>query len=68
LALRGFGNLQEMAWEQERLRMRIENPCLHLLLVGFAQGLFELATDREAEVEWRLAEDGDLLVEVRARG
>jgi hypothetical protein len=64
LAFRGLGNLSEMERDGERLRLCIENPCMHLLLVGLSQGLFELATGRNSEVEWHLAEDGDLTVEV----
>ena len=33
LALRGFGNLKEISFEGGRLRVHLENPCLHLLLV-----------------------------------
>jgi hypothetical protein len=64
LAKRGMGNLREMEWEENRLRLRLENPCLHLLVVGLIQGFFELASGQEAEVEWKLAEDGDLTIEV----
>jgi hypothetical protein len=64
LALRGLGNLKEVSFDDGRLRMHLENPCLHLLLVGLAQGLFELVFDCEGTVEWELAGDGDLFVEV----
>jgi hypothetical protein len=64
LAFRGLGNLREMERSPERLRLRIENPCMHLLLVGMAQGLFELATGRDSEVDWSLADDGDLSIEI----
>ncbi|MDD3717404.1 MAG: hypothetical protein PHP28_01920 [Actinomycetota bacterium] len=63
LALRGLGNLRDMEYGEDHLRLRIENPCLHLLLAGLAQGVFELASDREARVAWELAGDGDLTVE-----
>ncbi|MEW6552699.1 MAG: hypothetical protein AB1384_00240 [Actinomycetota bacterium] len=64
LAFRGLGNLREMDSDGERLRLRIENPCMHLLLVGLSQGLFELAAGRESRVEWELTGDGDLVIEV----
>ncbi len=67
LALQGLGLLREYDLEQDRLRMRVENPSLHLLLAGLALGLFELATGRGGGVDWRLAEDGDLVVEVSPR-
>jgi len=64
LAFRGLGNVREMERDPERLRLRIENPCMHLLLVGLAQGLFELATSRDSDVQWSLAGDGDLRIDV----
>jgi hypothetical protein len=64
LALKGFGNLREMEWSDERLRLRLENPCLHPITIGLAHGLFELAADREGEVSWEVAGDGDLTLEV----
>ncbi len=66
LAFRGLGNLREMHRDPGYLRLLIENPCMHLLLVGLAQGLFELSTGGGSEVEWSLAEDGDLSIEVRS--
>jgi hypothetical protein len=67
LAKRGLGNLREIEWDESRLSVRLENPCLHLVLAGFIQGLFELASGSEAEMKWELAEDGDLVVEVTPR-
>jgi hypothetical protein len=64
LAKRGMGNLQEIEWEENRLFIRLENPCLHLVTAGFIQGLFELASGSEADMVWELAQDGDLTVEV----
>ncbi|MBN2028590.1 MAG: hypothetical protein JW854_17695 [Actinobacteria bacterium] len=64
LALRGLGNLVEFDWGKERLQLRWENPCMHLLLIGLAQGLFELVSGQEGRVEWQLADGGDLKVEV----
>ncbi len=63
LALRGLGNLREMEWEGGKLRMRWENPCMHPILIGLAQGLYELAAERESEVAWEAAA-GDLTLEV----
>jgi len=64
LALRGLGNLKEFEADKDGLQLTIENPCLYLMLVGLTQGLFELAFGCEGDVEWELAEDGDLTVEV----
>jgi hypothetical protein len=63
LALRGLGNLKEMAWRENGVRMRMENPCLNLVLVGLVQGIFELVTGKEGKVEWEVAADGDLVAE-----
>ena len=67
LAKRGMGNLREMVWDESSLFIRLENPCLHPVIAGFIQGLFELASGSDAEMEWELAEDGDLMVEVAPR-
>jgi len=64
LAKRGMGNLKEITWEENRLFIKLESSCLHLVIAGFIQGLFELASGGEAEMEWELADDGDLTVEV----
>jgi hypothetical protein len=69
-AFRGWGNLKELDFSAESLRCRLENPCLHLLIVGLLLGFFELVYERPGEVDWKLKEDGDLLVVVspRSRG
>lgn len=66
LALRGLGNLLEMEVGDKRLWIRLENACLHLLIVGLLQGFFELTYDCKSAVEWDLAEDDVLTVKVRA--
>ncbi len=67
LALRGMGNLREFRMGVGGLRMRLTNASGHLILVGMAQGIFEIALDVDSCVEWELSEDGDLLVEVTPR-
>jgi hypothetical protein len=64
LALRGVGNLKEFEGGKGGLRVRVENPCLHLMLVGLTQGLFELAFGCDGEMEWELDDDGDLVMEI----
>lgn len=68
LAVRGLGNLKELAWDENNLRLLLENCCLHMLIAGMAQGFFELASGREADVDWSLARDGDLSIKVSAKG
>lgn len=63
LAIRGLGNLREMTWREGRLTLRLENACLHLLLVGVMKGLYELATGEDAEVAWELDGKGSFLIE-----
>jgi hypothetical protein len=63
-ALRGLGNLREMEFDDEHLFVRLENACLHLMLVGLLQGFFELVNRRKSEVEWELTADDVLTVEV----
>ncbi len=64
LALRGMGNLREITWKENGLGFRLENPCLIPVLVGLVQGIFELVTDRDSEVNWEVTSDGDLIVDV----
>lgn len=67
LGVRGLGNLKESVWGGESLHLLIENACLHMLVVGMAQGFFELTSGLEAAVEWSLARDGDLTIKVSAK-
>jgi hypothetical protein len=64
LALRGMGNLKEMKLGANRMRMRIDNAALPLMVVGLAQGLFEMAFGVESNVQWEIFEEGDLELEV----
>lgn len=63
-AYRGLGDLKEFMMGSTGLRLRLENSTLHLLVVGIAQALFELAFGRDSEVEWELSEESVLQVEV----
>ena len=67
LALRGLGNLREMEIDDEHLLVRLENACLHLMLVGLLQGFFELVNHRKSGVEWELTADDVLTVEVTTK-
>jgi len=68
LAKRGLGNLREMEWSRNRLFLRLENACLHLFLVGLAQGLFELAAAADTEVAWEPTADDEFTIEVKVKG
>ena len=65
LALRGMGNLSQLKIGEKSVRLRLENAALHLMGVGIAQGIFELAFNVQSEVDWELSEDGVLEIEVR---
>jgi len=67
LAMRGLGNLREMEFDDEHLLVRLENACLHLMLVGLLQGFFELVNRRKSGVEWELTADDVLNVNVTPR-
>ncbi len=67
LATRGLGMLAAFEADDRRLALTIQNPCLHLWVVGLVQGIFELETGHEtSNREWSLAPDGDLTVTVSA--
>ena len=45
--------------------MRLEDPCMRVIMIGMMQGIFEMAFDIESNVEWNLSDDGDLKVEIK---
>jgi hypothetical protein len=65
IGLRGMGNLTGFKASRDALTVRIENSCVHLLMIGFVQALAELAFGVESSSrEWSLAEDGDLSITI----
>ena len=66
-AYRGLGNLVEIDLDHDHLHVRIENPCLHAMVVGLVQGLYEHASGGQSHLEWETTADGDLVVDVRSR-
>lgn len=64
LSVRGLGNMRDIEWREDGLRFRLENPCLLPVIAGMALGFFEMASGGEGQVEWKRAEDGDLLVDI----
>jgi len=68
LALRGLGDLREIKMGNRGVHMCLDNAGLHLMVVGLAQGLFEMAFGIESSVDWELNDEGDLEVEVKPRG
>ena len=66
-AYRGLGNMSEFWMGATGLHMRLENPTLHLSVIGFAQALFELAFGVESDVDWSISGEGDLYVDATPR-
>jgi len=65
LAVRGLGNLTRSEFERDSSTVVIENSCMHLLMVGLIQAVFELIYGHDKSAyEWDLKEDGDLKVTV----
>ncbi len=64
LALRGVGNVKEIRMDRKGLRLRMENTCLYLLVVGLVQGIFEMTFDVSSNLDWELSEQGDLVLEI----
>jgi len=64
-AYRGLGNLVEVELDQDHLHFRLENACLHPMVAGLVQGLYERAFSVESAMEWEVTADTDLVAEVR---
>ena len=64
LALRGMGNLRELSMDGKGLHLNLNDACMHLMVVGMVQGIFELAFDVDSQVDWEYSPQGDLQVEV----
>lgn len=67
LALRGLGVLEELVMKRQGMYMRVANAALPLILVGTAQGIFELQFSVDSDVVWQFSRDGVLDVEVKPR-
>jgi hypothetical protein len=65
IALRGLGNISNIEIDEKCVRIRMENAALHLMGVGIAQGIFEMAFNVQSEVDWEFSDDGVLEIEVR---
>jgi hypothetical protein len=64
LALRGLGELTHFKMSRKGVRVTLDHSTMHLWIVGLTQGLYELATGEESEVEWELSENASLEVNV----
>ncbi len=69
LALRGLGNLKELSMRRKGMHLRLENAALPLIVIGIAQGFFEMGFGIDSSsVDWDILEGGDLEAEVKPRG
>lgn len=66
LALRGLGNLRSLHIQGDELHLTLENPAMHLMLVGLMQGYFEVISGADSRVEWEISDDGIMDLEIRA--
>lgn len=64
LAVRGLGELRELELSRKGLRVSLANAAIHLWVVGMVQGLYELFSGEDSEVDWELSGDGLLRVTV----
>lgn len=64
LAVRGLGNLREMALGANGLTARIGNAVLPLMMAGMMQGYYETVSGKDSDVDWELGEDGTLDIAV----
>jgi hypothetical protein len=65
LALRGLGNIKELAMKRKGMRMRVDNVALPLLVIGQAQGFYEMGFGTDSTVDWELTEEKSLSLEVK---
>jgi len=65
LAVRGLGNLQALTVGKGGLNMLLTNASMHLLVVGFVQGIFDKAYGMDTRVEWSFSPQRTLEVEVK---
>jgi hypothetical protein len=64
LALRGLGDLTTLEVDRSGVRMTMNNSVLPLAVVGFMQGLFELAFGLESRAEWELSSHTTLRADI----
>jgi hypothetical protein len=65
VSTRGLGNITAFKADNKRLSLTMENPSMHLGMVGMIIALYELAWGAETSThEWRRTDDGDLVVTV----
>ncbi|MDD5447817.1 MAG: hypothetical protein PHO53_01435, partial [Actinomycetota bacterium] len=66
LGLHGLGNLVSLESEGPSTEARIANPALPLLLVGWAQALYEKASGKKPSTEFEIEPAGDLIIRLSA--
>jgi hypothetical protein len=69
LALRGLGNLKELSMKRTGMHLRLENAALPLIVIGLAQGFFEMGFGIDAtSVDWEILAGGTLEALVKPLG
>ncbi|MBN2168820.1 MAG: hypothetical protein JW738_06205 [Actinobacteria bacterium] len=65
VAIRGLGNIAGFDLSGERHSFLIENPCMHLIMVGMVKALVELAQGWDSCMcDYELRSDGDLEITI----
>lgn len=65
-ASRGLGNITAFKADGRHAELTLENPSMHLAMVGVAVALYELAWGADSsEHRWHRTDDGDLEIEIR---
>lgn len=68
-AMRGVGNITRFEADERQLKVRIENSCMPLLVLGMAQAIYETALGGDRSTcEWKFADDGDFEFTVTLEG
>jgi hypothetical protein len=65
LALRGLGNIKELEMKRKGMHLRVDNVALPLLVIGQAQGFYEMGFGTDSTVDWELTEEKCLSVDVK---
>jgi hypothetical protein len=64
-AMRGLGNMTAFKADSKRVSLTLENPSMHLAMVGMAKALYELAWGAESSThEWHRNDEGDLVINI----
>ncbi len=67
LASNGLGNLRELSIAPDKMSVRIDNACFHLVLAGMFKGAFEKIYEVDSNIEWEMGKGNQLELAVTPR-